>query len=240
AEEAEHQREERGDETGGREGEEEARPGFLHEQAGGVGADPEVRGVAEGHEPGVADEQVEAGGEQRPDDHVVGQERVEAGSQGGPRDRASRGGPPPRRPPGVAGRGRPALPLRLAAGHVSGRPMRPHGRMMRTAAMRTNTEKIEKRGMNRMPNDSTWPYTRAPRNVPQNEPRPPMTTTMKASTIISVSMPGTMVLTGVTRAPPSPPRNEPITNTAVYTRSTLPPTAPRLPPAPPPAPIKPP
>src|SRR6266487_88937 len=30
----------------------------------------------------------------------------------------------------------------------------------------------------------------APRNVPQNEPRPPMTTTTKASTMISVSTPG--------------------------------------------------
>jgi hypothetical protein len=42
-----------------------------------------------------------------------------------------------------------------------------------------------------------------------------MTTTMKASTMTSTSMPGTIVLTGVTSAPPSPARNEPSTKTPV-------------------------
>ena len=66
-----------------------------------------------------------------------------------------------------------------------------------------------------MPNASTWPNTSAPRNVPQNEPSPPITTTMNASTMMSTSMPGTMLRTGVTSAPPRPARNEPAMNISV-------------------------
>src|SRR5712691_13409467 len=142
AEEAEEQGEGPGEHPGRREGEEEGHPGLLHEEPGGVGADPEVRGVAEGHEPGVAHEEVQAGGEERPDDDVVGDERVEARAQR--RDAEGRhehdGGSPAR-----------------PAGHRSGRPRRPQGRTMRTAAMSANTAKIENRGKKRMPKDSTCP-----------------------------------------------------------------------------------
>ena len=87
-------------------------------------------------------------------------------------------------------------------------------------AIRANTANSEKPGSTRMPNASTWPKMMAPRNVPQNEPRPPITTTMNASTMISTSIPGTMLRTGVTSAPPSPARNDPPMNMSVYSLPT--------------------
>ena len=42
-----------------------------------------------------------------------------------------------------------------------------------------------------------------------------MTTTTKASTMTSVSIPGTMARIGVMRAPPRPPRNDASTKTPV-------------------------
>ena len=51
--------------------------------------------------------------------------------------------------------------------------------------------------------------------MPQNEPIPPITTTMNACTMISTSMPGTMLWIGVTRAPESPARNALNTNMPV-------------------------
>ena len=44
-----------------------------------------------------------------------------------------------------------------SARYFRGRPRRPQGRMIRTAAMRAKTEKIEKRGKKRMPKESTCP-----------------------------------------------------------------------------------
>src|SRR6266496_3577199 len=81
AEEAEDEGEESGHEAPRGKGEQERDAGRLHENAGRVGADAEVGRVAEGHEPGVANEKVEAGGEERPDDDVVRQERVVARSR---------------------------------------------------------------------------------------------------------------------------------------------------------------
>ena len=51
----------------------------------------------------------------------------------------------------------------------------------------------------------------APRKVPQNEPRPPITTMMNSAMMISASMPGTIAATGVISAPASPARKEPTT-----------------------------
>src|SRR5213593_4251892 len=65
AEEAEEESEQSGDEPRRGEGEEKTHAELLHEDARGVGADAEVRGVPEGDEAGVADEEVEAGGEER-------------------------------------------------------------------------------------------------------------------------------------------------------------------------------
>ncbi len=144
AEEAEEQREAAGQEPGGGEGEQEGHGQLLHEQPGGVGADAEVGGVAEGHQAGDADQQVEAGGEQRPDHDVVGQEHVEARADRGDEERQRQDD----EAPGHACE---------CGHHLSGRPSRPQGRMISTPAMRAKTAKIENRGKNRMPNDSTWP-----------------------------------------------------------------------------------
>ena len=63
----------------------------------GVGADAEVGGVAEGDEPGIADEQVQARGEQRPDRDVVGEEGVVARARRGHEERGDQDEEPPRR-----------------------------------------------------------------------------------------------------------------------------------------------
>src|SRR2546425_3134323 len=109
-----------GQRTRGGPRQQERRAELLHEDTGRVGAHPEVGGVAEGHEAGVAHQQVEARGEERPDDPGAG-----------------------------------------------------------------------------------------------DEPRPPITTTTNASTMTSVSMPGTVARMGLMSAPPSPPRNEASMNTHV-------------------------
>src|SRR5262252_891621 len=96
AEETEHEGEEGGEEAAQRKGEQEGQAGLLHEDARGVRADAEVRGVAEGDEAGVADEEVEAGGEQRPDEDVVGEEGVVAGAQRGHEERGHEDQPEPR------------------------------------------------------------------------------------------------------------------------------------------------
>src|SRR5262245_28167248 len=202
AEEAEHESGQPCPDPGGRKSEHERHAELLHEDAGGVGADPEVGGVTEGDEARVADQEIEADREEAHDGDVGRHERVETGAERG--DEKCRHDH--ERPPRSAGE---------ALDHRSGRPSRPHGRTISTTAMRAKTEKIEKRGKIRMPNESTSPYTMEPRNVPQNEPSPPMTTTMNASTMISTSIPGTIVFTGVTSAPPRPARNDPMTKTPV-------------------------
>src|SRR5262249_15059006 len=184
---------------------------LLHEDASGVYADTEVGGVTEGDEARVANEEVQADSEQPHDGDVGRDERVEPRAERGNEER----GDDHERSPGNAGE---------TIDHRSGRPRRPHGRTMSTTAMSAKTEKIEKRGKMRMPNESTWPYTMEPRNVPQNEPSPPMTTTMNASTMISTSIPGTMAFTGVTSPPPTPPQNAPLPHTPAHTPATLPPT----------------
>src|SRR6266581_993966 len=144
AEEAEDEREGAGQHAGRGKGEEKRHAGLLHEDAGGVGADAEVGGVAEGDEAGVADQEIEADREEAHDDHVGRDERVEARAERGDEER----GDHDERAPRHAGK---------ALDHRSGRPRRPQGRTMSTTAMSAKTEKIEKRGKMRMPKDSTWP-----------------------------------------------------------------------------------
>src|SRR6266436_890572 len=144
AKKAEDEGEQAGDDARGGEGEEKRYADLLHEDARGVGADAEVRRVPEGDEAGVTDEKVEAGGEERPDDDVVGEKGVVARSRGRHEQRGHEHHQRPRNFPG-------------GCSHFRGRPRRPQGRMMRTAAMRAKMEKMEKRGKKRMPNDRTWP-----------------------------------------------------------------------------------
>src|SRR5207302_8688134 len=150
-EQPEQQGEGGGQHAGGGEGEQERHRELLHEDAGRVGADAEVGGMAERHEAGVADEEIEAGGKERPDDDVVGHERVEARAEGRHEEREQ---DDEQRP--------------WESSHRSGRPSRPQGRTISTAAMRAKTAKIEKRGKKRMPKESTWPQMSAPREVPEN------------------------------------------------------------------------
>src|SRR5882724_5771086 len=132
AKKAEDEGEQAGDDARGGEGEEKRYADLLHEDARGVGAEAEVRRVPEGDEAGVTEEKVEAGGEERPDDDVVGEKGVVARSRGRHEQRGHDHHQRPRNFPG-------------GCSHFRGRPRRPQGRMMSTAAMRAKMEKMEKR-----------------------------------------------------------------------------------------------
>ena len=54
---------------------------------------------------------------------------------------------------------------------------------------------------------------RAPATAPRMLPRPPMTTTAKASTISSMPISLTAAVAGITRAPPTVPSAVPSVNT---------------------------
>ena len=96
--------------------------------------------MAEGNEARVAEQQVQAHGEQRQDDDVGRDEGVEARAEERD-DEACREND---QRPGNAF-------------HLSGLPSRPQGLTIRIAAISTETAKMEKRGKIRMPNDSTCP-----------------------------------------------------------------------------------
>jgi hypothetical protein len=57
------------------------------------------------------------------------------------------------------------------------------------------------------------PTISAPANAPRMEPRPPMTTTAKASTISSIPISLTAAVAGITSAPPTVPRATPSVKT---------------------------
>ena len=57
------------------------------------------------------------------------------------------------------------------------------------------------------------PTTSAPTKAPRMLPRPPMTTTAKASTISSMPISLMAAVAGITRAPPRVPRAAPSVNT---------------------------
>ena len=96
--------------------------------------------MAEGNKTGVAEQQIEAHGEQRQDDDIGGHEGIKTRAE----KRHHQGGEEDQQGPGHTS-------------HLRGRPSRPHGRTIRMAAIRTDTAKIEKRGKIKMPKDRTWP-----------------------------------------------------------------------------------
>ncbi len=148
AEEAEHQRAERGAERRGRQRDRERHRIGLHQDAADIGADAEIGDVTERDEAGGAEQQVQAHREQRADRDLCREKGVVAradprNGQGEDEDDER-----PRDALGEAGGG---------GFHQSGRPNRPQGRTIRITAISANTENSEKLGRIRMPNDSTWP-----------------------------------------------------------------------------------
>ena len=87
----------------------------------------------------------------------------------------------------IGGTARPAPPTSAAPPAArsgpSGRPRRPHGRTMSTAAITTKISTIEMRGRIRMPKAFSTPMSSEARSAPHTEPMPPITTTTKASTM---------------------------------------------------------
>ena len=120
-EEADRQRGEAGGHRGQQQGRDQPRaPG--QGQRGHVAPDAEERGVAEGHHARVAHQEVEAHGEDPPDENLLQElHRVVAGREReeGQRDHHQRGGE------------------EAEAGHLSGRPNSPCGRTSTIAAITT-------------------------------------------------------------------------------------------------------
>src|SRR5262249_18019023 len=185
----------------------------LDDEGHRVGADPEVRGVPERQEAGVAEEQVEAEGGDG-EDQPVGQEHrlVRGHHEGQDGEHGEDGHRPPRR-----------AARRPPRAHA--RPNSPAGRMRRTmAAIRYSTASSIS-GKNVIPNSRTMPTRRAPTSAPSRLPRPPITTTTKARISASTPMPSTAPCCGTTTAPPRPAMKQPRLNAWTYTRLPLPPRA---------------
>src|SRR3984893_18197 len=93
----------------------------------------------------------------------------------------------------------------------SGRPKRPQGRTVRTAAMMMKTKAIANWFVYWLfsPKEITSPTISAPTAVPTMLPRPPITLMAKASTSTSVSMLAPTAWLGATMAPPRAPRPGP-------------------------------
>ena len=108
----------------------------LHQDRAGIGPDAEIRRVTERDEPGGAEQQVQADGEQREDRDVGREEGVEARAE--PRHAGRREEEEDR--PGHATK-------QVHRPHpFIGRPSRPEGRTTSTSAISTNTANSEKPG----------------------------------------------------------------------------------------------
>ena len=150
AEVAEYQRHQPGQKRRAQQADRERHAVRLHQDGAGVGADAEVGGMPEGDQPGVAEQQVEAGCKQGQDDDVGREESVETGAHPGNRRHREQHERHPGNPLDPS-----AMRCRL---HRSiGLPNKPQGRTTRITAISTKAAKMEKRGKMRMPKASTWP-----------------------------------------------------------------------------------
>ncbi len=142
AEKPRDQREQSRTQPGGQEGRQKWHAIRLHQDAADVSADPEIRSVPEGNEPGGAQQQIEADREQRIDRNLGAEERVVARSHPGHHQ---------------CGQKRDQGPWNVPRGHRIGCPNRPQGRTIRITTIRANTENSENPGKIRMPNARTSP-----------------------------------------------------------------------------------
>src|SRR6185295_18199634 len=141
--------------------------------AAAVGAEAVVRGVAEGEQPGVAVEQVEAHGEQAEYQHLGGHGAVghderedrEEDPEGEHRVRRDA----KRAAPEHAHSSRPAS------------PKRPLGRTSSTTAITRNTMMSAALGMKRVVRPTTWPMSSPATTAPSRLPMPPTTMTTNDS-----------------------------------------------------------
>src|SRR5262245_21506365 len=191
----------------------------LEQQRRDVGAGAEERGMAEGQEPGVAEQQVErerGDAEDEPVGDLQGLERVEEPRQDG--EHQHRGGGPPQLP--AIHRQR-----RGRGDGVHARPNRPVGRMNSTMAAKRYSTASSITATQVMPSVRTAPTISEPTSAPSSEPRPPITTTTNARISASTPMPSTAPEIGITTAPPRPAMKQPIANASTYTRFTSMPRA---------------
>src|SRR3954467_3079093 len=166
-------------ERDGEGGERVDEPRAVGETRQQICAEAVERRMAESDDPRVADEQVEAHGEDAADHRRCRElHREPIPRQRNERER-HRAGDEPDPDPSVAGH-------RARAGW----PRRPRGRRSSTAAITAYTMALETPGKSTLPKVSAMPTSIAPAKAPLMEPIPPITTTTKETTRMPSPMPG--------------------------------------------------
>jgi hypothetical protein len=87
--------------------------------------------------------------------------------------------------------------------------------MISTTIIRINPKAMANLGVTRIPKAVTNPKIIEPRKAPDRLPSPPITTMMKHSIRMSMSIPGMTADMGATRAPPNPASQDPNIKTIV-------------------------
>ena len=108
---------------------------------------------------------------------------------------------------------------------TSARPSRPNGRTISTSAMATKASTSADFGSHSTPKACSRPISSEARKAPAIEPRPPTTTTTKASTITARSICSVIDSRGICSAPASPARKAPRANTPVNSTRRFTPSA---------------
>src|SRR5690606_29357123 len=185
----------------------QGRPRALEPQPAGVGADGKVGGLAKGQKPRVAKEQVEGRGKQAQDQDFGQQEHVKLPQPQGKQGRRGHQGQP-----------RPAVAIHR---HAPPLPNSPRGRSTRMSAMARNMKAMFHSGITSRPKALSCPTSSDPRAAPPNPPRPPMTTTANAYSMLSSASGAEVPTMGPMRTPPRAVKKTPRVNTPVYTSGTL-------------------
>src|SRR6266446_6039152 len=161
--------------------------------------------MPEGREAGIAEQEIQAHGEERQDQHARREAQVIAAEAERQREKDDEDRDPGKNPG--------------AAAHS--RPNNPVGRMARIAAIGTKMVNIASSGKNALPKLSSSPTSKPPTSAPFRLPRPPTITTTNASSSTSKSAPGYTPSSGPPRTPPSAARKAPSAKTNVKSSETL-------------------
>src|SRR5512134_330610 len=187
-----------------------AEPVLLGER-GGIRADAEPGAVPEGREPGESHEQVESHGRDGEAHHDGGgvHRQPDHGHDERQCDQCERAYPQ-----------RAVLRERLAGRHSNfsmRSPSKPRGRNSSTRNISTYIEASPAAGTKWMVMPRTTPTSSAASTTPQKLPSPPITTTTKATVMISAPIAGCTTVIGANSAPPSAAMPTPsITIAAMY------------------------
>src|SRR5262249_3336589 len=165
---------------------------------GAIGANAEKHCMTEGQQTGVAKQQIES--EQR---DGIAEERDHQADVVGRHDEGQQ-----------RKHHRAHECNRKRAPHASALPNRPAGRKIRTPIQRTKVALTTNPGKKTSERARISPTTPAPISAPRKEPRPPITTTAKASTTNSIAISSEAADVGTTSAPAVVPSTAPSVKTA--------------------------